>query len=84
MLCLLVPTGTDINVLDIDGAFFGTTFPHLFLLQYPNFLSTPSQKYQPTIFGFQIHESSPYYGKQDKKKKKKDSKKDRDPMIRSV
>ena len=71
------------DVLDIDGAFFGTTFPHMFLLQYPNFLSWPSQKYQPTIFGFQIHESSPYYVRPEKKKKK-DSKKDRDPTIRSV
>lgn len=69
--------------LDIDGAFFGTTFPHMFLLQYPNFLASPTQKYQPTIFGFQIHESSPYYVRPEKKKKK-DSKKDRDPTIRSV
>ena len=41
----------------LDGAFFGTTFPHMFLLQYPRYLSTPSQSYEPMIFGYKIHQS---------------------------
>ena len=80
--CFRVLYGTVYWWIDIDGAFFGTTFPHMFLLQYPSCLSTPTQKYQPTIFGFQIHESSPYYTEPQKKKKKE--KKDTDPTIRSV
>ena len=43
--------------VDIDGAFFGTTFPHMFLLQYPEYLSSPSDTYNPTIFGYKIHPS---------------------------
>lgn len=43
--------------VDIDGAFFGTTFPHMFLLQYPEYLSSPSDSYNPTIFGYRIHPS---------------------------
>ena len=43
--------------VDIDGAFFGTTFPHMFLLQYPEYLSSPSNTYNPTIFGYKIHPS---------------------------
>lgn len=40
----------------IDGAYFGTTFPHLFLLAFPQ--AVPQQlgeRYQPKIFGFRIH-----------------------------
>lgn len=66
--------------VDIDGAFFGTTFAHMFLLQYPQYLASPSQVYEPTIFGYKIHESryndlltllnnSPYYSESKKKKK---------------
>ncbi|KAG1457999.1 hypothetical protein G6F56_006492 [Rhizopus delemar] len=43
----------------IDGAHFGTTFPHLLFETYPNLL--PKIKpyvYQPRIFGFRVHESS--------------------------
>lgn len=46
-----------VSGVDLDGAFFGTTFPHMFLLQYPRYLSTPSQSYEPTIFGYKIHQS---------------------------
>ena len=54
----------------VDGAFFGTTFPHMFLLQYPRYLASPSKSYEPTIFGYKIHESSPYYEESEKRKKK--------------
>ncbi|XP_013588532.1 PREDICTED: casein kinase II subunit beta-3 isoform X2 [Brassica oleracea var. oleracea] len=41
---------------DIDGAYFGTTFPHLFLMTYGNLKpQKPTQKYVPRIFGFKVH-----------------------------
>lgn len=46
----------------IDGAYFGTTFPHLFMLTFPELIPpSNSQSYVPRVFGFQIHKSSPYY-----------------------
>lgn len=44
---------------NIDGAYFGTTFPHLFLLTYHH--ARPAKavaKYTPKIFGFKIHPSA--------------------------
>lgn len=43
----------------VDGAMFGTTFPHLFLMTYP--LLQPQrapETYTPRIFGFKIHASA--------------------------
>ncbi|XP_072955939.1 casein kinase II subunit beta-1-like isoform X2 [Typha angustifolia] len=41
---------------NIDGAYFGTTFPHLFLMTYPHLKPLkPSQRYVPRVFGFKIH-----------------------------
>ncbi|XP_018433491.2 putative casein kinase II subunit beta-4 isoform X2 [Raphanus sativus] len=41
---------------DIDGAYFGTTFPHLFLMAHGNMKpQKPSQSYVPKIFGFKVH-----------------------------
>ncbi|XP_010413583.1 PREDICTED: casein kinase II subunit beta-3-like isoform X2 [Camelina sativa] len=41
---------------DIDGAYFGTTFPHLFLMTYGNLKpQKPTQNYVPKIFGFKVH-----------------------------
>lgn len=66
----------------IDGAFFGTTFAHMFLLQFPQYLASPAQHYEPTVFGFKIHPSryalfliwlqSPYYIESEKKKKEEE------------
>nr|XP_043626482.1 casein kinase II subunit beta-3-like [Erigeron canadensis] len=41
---------------NIDGAYFGTTFPHLFLMTYGH-LKPPkaSQSYTPRVFGFKLH-----------------------------
>ncbi|KAK4802520.1 hypothetical protein SAY86_000723 [Trapa natans] len=41
-----------------DGAYFGTTFPHLFLMTYGHLkpLNT-SQNYVPRVFGFKIHKN---------------------------
>lgn len=45
---------------NIDGAYFGTTFPHLFLMSYHAEIPRPSpQVYVPRVFGFRVHESSP-------------------------
>ena len=39
----------------IDGAYFGTTFPHLFFLTYPQLKpSRPVEKYVPRVFGFKV------------------------------
>lgn len=47
---------------NLDGAFFGTTFCHLFLLTHPELIVPLSpESYVPRIFGFRIHESSHYY-----------------------
>lgn len=46
----------------VDGAYFGSTFPHLFLLSRPNLI--PAQQpsaYTPRIYGFKIHKESVYY-----------------------
>ena len=43
-----------------DGAHFGTTFPHLFFLQYPDL--DPGQcrnLYIPRVFGYRIHGKGP-------------------------
>jgi len=40
----------------IDGAYFGTTFPHLLVLQYPDIIQQRAcPAYVPKIFGFRIH-----------------------------
>ncbi|CAG8515600.1 5824_t:CDS:2 [Acaulospora morrowiae] len=44
---------------NVDGAFFGTTFPHLLFQQYPGLLpNTPAKVYEPKIFGFRVNERS--------------------------
>lgn len=44
---------------NIDGAYFGTTFPNLFLLTYPESVPTKANfSYVPKIFGFKIHKSA--------------------------
>lgn len=48
----------------VDGAYFGTTFPHFFLLQYPEHVPARSDaRYLPKVFGYQIHKSSPAHQK---------------------
>merc|ERR1711988_1427997 len=44
---------------EIDGAFFGTSFPHMFLQTYPSLV--PTEKPRPftaRIFGFRLHDKS--------------------------
>lgn len=44
----------------VDGAYFGTTFAHMFLQTYPELVPTKSnKKYVPRIFGFKIADRNP-------------------------
>eukprot|EP01097_Dermamoeba_algensis_P004216 TRINITY_DN2787_c0_g1_i1.p1 TRINITY_DN2787_c0_g1~~TRINITY_DN2787_c0_g1_i1.p1 ORF type:complete len:261 (-),score=36.15 TRINITY_DN2787_c0_g1_i1:392-1174(-) len=44
---------------NLDGAYFGTTFPHLLLQMYPELIPTkPLNTYIPRIYGFKIHKSA--------------------------
>ncbi|ODV89085.1 hypothetical protein CANCADRAFT_3724 [Tortispora caseinolytica NRRL Y-17796] len=45
--------------INIDGAFFGTTFPHMFMQFYPHCIpSKSSQRYIPKIFGLHMHDAA--------------------------
>mmetsp|Transcript_15035 Transcript_15035/g.24898 ORF Transcript_15035/g.24898 Transcript_15035/m.24898 type:complete len:312 (+) Transcript_15035:120-1055(+) len=51
---------------NIDGAYFGTTFSNLFLLQNPDLIPpTPQQAYVPRIYGFRINSESLFYSKRE-------------------
>jgi len=57
---------------NLDGSYFGTTFPHLLLQTYPELVPTkPSFSYVPRIFGFKIHKSSTNYPRPAREKNKK-------------
>jgi len=46
----------------LDGAYFGATFAHMFLLCNPDILpARPNQTYIPRVFGFRIHKDSTYW-----------------------
>lgn len=59
---------------NLDGAYFGTTFCHLFLLTYPDLIvtseegggggeaATAGSSYVPRVFGFRISKLSHYFG----------------------
>lgn len=50
----------------LDGAFFGTSFAHLFLLTYPDLIPPKNnQSYVPHIYGFRINKESAYYRSRD-------------------
>ncbi|CAO3626838.1 unnamed protein product [Cunninghamella blakesleeana] len=45
----------------LDGAYFGTSFPHLLLQAYPSLLpTTPKQTYVPKIYGFKLANENQY------------------------
>ncbi|KAL3815309.1 hypothetical protein ACHAXA_006811 [Cyclostephanos tholiformis] len=47
---------------NIDGAYFGTTFPHLYLMTHPEMIpARPSQQYIPRVYGFRINQASLYF-----------------------
>lgn len=42
-----------------DGAFWGTTLPHLLLLGWPELRMAPNKsQYVPRVFGFKVHSSA--------------------------
>ncbi|KAJ1913165.1 casein kinase 2 regulatory subunit [Mycoemilia scoparia] len=44
----------------LDGAYFGTTFPHIFFMTFPDYVpELPPSVYTPTIFGFRVNPLSP-------------------------
>lgn len=44
---------------NIDGAFIGRSFPHIFLLSFPSLIpEEPPVPYVPKIFGFKVHNIS--------------------------
>lgn len=46
-----------IKFVDIDGAYFGCSFPHIFFQTFPELLPTAKQnKYVPKIYGFKLYE----------------------------
>jgi len=58
----------------IDGAYFGTTFAHLFLQVYPDLIPPPPKNsYVPRIFGFKIHHTSRQVLLEEVQKKKKNN-----------
>ena len=42
--------------VNIDGAYFGTSFPHVFQMHYPQTIILPPKiyYYEPKIYGFKI------------------------------
>ncbi|CAG8475818.1 576_t:CDS:2 [Diversispora eburnea] len=58
--CLDLYTPPSSRFHNVDGAFFGTTFPHLLFQQYPDLLPSNIQTkiYEPKIFGFKVNEKS--------------------------
>jgi len=56
----------------IDGAYFGTSFPHLLFQQYPELVPTkPNYSFTPRIFGFKIHKTSTNWPKPTREQKQK-------------
>lgn len=61
---------------DVDGAYFGTTFCHLFLLNNSEFIvPKPVERYVPRVFGFRINEGSHYYTLREPPQSRKKNKK---------
>mmetsp|Transcript_16275 Transcript_16275/g.24532 ORF Transcript_16275/g.24532 Transcript_16275/m.24532 type:complete len:224 (+) Transcript_16275:111-782(+) len=43
----------------VDGAFFGTTFPSLFFLTFPELMpDSKASRYTPKVFGFKVHKDA--------------------------
>ena len=57
----------------VDGCFFGTTFPHLFLKMYPEHVPKAAPKqYIPRIYGFKINKLTPEREKRIEAKRARD------------
>lgn len=54
---VMLPSIRSGDDVDLDGAYFGTTFPHLFLMQFSELRPPPPLKvapYIPKVFGFKV------------------------------
>jgi|Transcript_2509 casein kinase II subunit beta len=61
-MCRDIFTPRSSRSASIDGAYFGTTFPHLFLMTFPELIPQHGvQSFVPRVFGFRIHKASPYH-----------------------
>lgn len=61
-MCRDIFTPRSSRSASIDGAYFGTTFPHLFMMTFPELVPHhTSQAFVPRVFGFRIHASSSYH-----------------------
>jgi casein kinase II subunit beta len=64
---VMLPARRTLNHFDdyeVDGAYVGTTFPHLLLMQYPTLIPPPPVKTEPIVprvFGFRIRSSHHLY-----------------------
>lgn len=69
----------------LDGAYFGTTFPHMLLMQNPEMHGprgwpVPNSSYQPRIFGFKVRRvDDPVVPRGDGEKKKRAKRKPEAP-----
>lgn len=53
----------------IDGAYYGSTFPHMLFQVYPHLLPPKTnERYVPRIFGFKIHEIAKQHRWQDQQR----------------
>lgn len=57
--CSDIYNPTDPDIADVDGAYFGSSWIHMFLQRYPSVIpSAPMKLYVPRIFGFRMCYSS--------------------------
>ncbi|KAJ2909439.1 casein kinase 2 regulatory subunit, partial [Coemansia aciculifera] len=57
--CLDIYLPSNTRYQKVDGAYFGTTFPHMLLQAFPNLVpDDPSPVYTPRVYGFAINERS--------------------------
>jgi len=55
----------------LDGAYYGTSFPHMLFQVYPNLMPQKStERYIPRIFGFKVHEIAKVHRWQDQVKER--------------
>jgi casein kinase II subunit beta len=59
----------------IDGAYFGTSVPHMLFQVHPSYLPTKNyERYVPRIFGFKVHEIAEQHRWQDQAREQFESK----------
>ncbi|GAA5812227.1 casein kinase 2 regulatory subunit [Mucor flavus] len=60
----------------VDGAYFGTSFPHMLFQVHPNYLPSKNlERYVPRIFGFKVHDIANQQRFQDQARERYEAKK---------